>query len=335
MRIRITQSLLIFFFGAVSGGTFFAGISPASAACGNPGEVLNLTNWKQTLPTGSKKKPTEIKESALKTFSHDIYFRLNEKCDGVAFRAPVSGVTTSNSGYPRSELREMDSNGSKEAKWSTKSGTHTMMIDQAITAVPKAKKHVVAGQIHDKEDDVMVIRLEHPKLFIDVNGKAGPTLDPNYTLGKRFNVKFVATGGKIKVYYNGSDTPVHTLKKKTTGNYFKAGAYAQSNCSKEKVCNDSNFGEVVIYKLLVEHQDANDAATPSLAKFAAAVKEKTQDMMHEEKIRAAMIDYKVHHQGFREQLLEKLTAEAKPQELPELREKIARGIYTLLPDIHG
>lgn len=232
---------------------FTQGSSSASAATAYPSQILNLANWKQTLPIGSSGSPTEIRQTSLATYVNDPYFRVNATSDGVVFRAPVNGVTTSGSGYPRSELREMTDNGKTNASWSTTSGAHAMYIDQAITAVPKSKKHVVAGQIHDSNDDVIVIRLEYPKLFIDINGNTGPTLDPNYTLGKRFNVRFVASGGQIKVYYNGSASPVYTLKKATTGNYFKAGAYTQSNCSKESVCSNSNYGEVVIYNLLVQH----------------------------------------------------------------------------------
>lgn len=218
-----------------------------------PSQVLDLADWKQTLPTGSSEKPKEIKQPALATFAEKKYFHVNDGSNGVTFRAPVNGVTTSGSGYPRSELREMTDGGKSLASWSTTSGTHTMFIDQAITAVPDKKKHVVAGQIHDADDDVIVVRLEYPKLFIDINGKEGPILDPKYVLGKRFTVKFVAEGGKIKVHYNGSAEPIHTIAKKGSGHYFKAGAYTQSSCSKESDCSDDNYGEVVIYKLAVEH----------------------------------------------------------------------------------
>lgn len=253
-KIWQTLFLSVFAFGVV-GMVTVEGSPTALAACTYPSQVLNLTNWKQTLPIGSSGSPTEIKQSKLAAYALSPYFSPNTGCDGVVFRAPVNGVTTSGSGYPRSELREMTKDGSANASWSTTSGTHTMIIDQAILAVPKAKKHVVAGQIHDASDDVIVIRLEYPKLFVDINGNTGPTLDANYVLGKRFTVKFEASNGKIKVYYNGGATPVYTLDKKSSGNYFKAGAYTQSNCSKEKVCDSSNYGEVAIYNLLVKHGD--------------------------------------------------------------------------------
>lgn len=220
-----------------------------TTSCPHPSQIINLSNWKETLPTGSSKKPMEISQPELSAYFANPYFLSNQTCDGVVFRAPVNGVTTSGSGYPRSELREMTNNGKSLASWSTFSGVHSMYIDQAITAVPKTKKHIVAGQIHDADDDVVVIRLEYPKLFIDINGATGPTLDSNYILGKRFSVKFVASDGTINIFYNGQATPALSLKKASAGNYFKAGSYTQSNCSKEKDCSNSNFGEVVIYKL--------------------------------------------------------------------------------------
>lgn len=218
-----------------------------------PSQVLNLAAWKLTLPSGSAEDPTEIKQPELTNYMNDPWFVVTGG-NAVRFRAPVNGVTTNGSDYPRSELREMTSDGEDGASWSSTSGTHTMFLDQAITAVPQTKKHVVAGQIHDSSDDVIVIRLEYPKLFIDVNGEDGPTLDANYTLGKRFNVKFEVSNGQTRIYYNNSASPVFTHSQSYSGAYFKAGAYTQSNCDRESSCSSSNFGEVVIYKATVSHQ---------------------------------------------------------------------------------
>ncbi|MEN9328004.1 MAG: hypothetical protein RI947_812 [Candidatus Parcubacteria bacterium] len=236
-----------------------APVSPTHAVgCTYPAQILNLTNWKITLPIGSG-SPTEIKQPQLNTYMIDPWFKVNSTCDGIQFRAHTSApVTTANSSYPRSELREMINNGLANAAWSNSSGTHTMFIEEAITAVPKGKKHVVAGQIHDGSSDVIVIRLEFPKLFVDIGGTEGSILDPAYILGKKFTVKFVASGGKISIYYNGSSTAAHTITKTISNSYFKAGAYTQSNCSREQaagtLCAADNYGEVIIYNLSVTHQ---------------------------------------------------------------------------------
>ena len=232
-----------------------ASATPAPIA-DHPAQVLDLTNWKVTLPVNAagetSGRPLEILQPQLRTYTSAPYFMV--RGNGVQFRAPVNGVTTSGSSYPRSELREMVDGGARLAAWSTDAGTHTMIVEQAITAVPVAKRHVVAGQIHAGDDDVITIRLEYPRLYVDHNGVAGPTLTGGYALGTRFAVKIEVSDGQIRVYYNGSATPADTLARSGGGNYFKAGVYTQSNCTRETVCTADNFGEVTIYRLEVSHR---------------------------------------------------------------------------------
>lgn len=224
-----------------------------------PANVLNLTNWKITLPvdgSDSGSDADEVKQPQLATYSHTTYFHNNATNTGVVFQAHTGGATTSGSGYPRSELREMTSNGTTNASWSSGSGTHTMEIDQAITHLPVVKQHIVAGQIHDGGDDVIVFRLEGQKLFIDINGDDGPILTPNYQLGTRFKVKFVVSNNQTKCYYN--DVLMYTLNQSYSGAYFKVGAYTQSSCKSGENPGPSEscsaYGEVVIYNVTVTHQ---------------------------------------------------------------------------------
>jgi hypothetical protein len=173
----------------------------------------------------------------------------------VVFRAHAGGDTTNNSGYPRSELREMKNNGADNASWSSSSGTHTLFIDQAVTHLPDVKRHIVVGQIHDASDDVIVFRLEGQKLFIDLNGNDGPTLTSSYALGTRFTVRFEVSNDEVKCYYN--DELKYTYPKSFSGAYFKAGAYVQSSCQGDKkVAGEScdAYGEVEIYDVKVTHQ---------------------------------------------------------------------------------
>jgi len=67
----------------------------------------------------------------------------------------------------------------------------------------------------------------------------------------------VVGDGQTKVYYNNSLDPVYTLNKKYSDAYFKTGVYTQSNCSREgssSICNDNNYGEVIVYQATVAHQ---------------------------------------------------------------------------------
>jgi hypothetical protein len=217
-----------------------------------PADVLNLTNWKITLPIGSAGSPTEVKQPDLAGYSHDPYFKVNPAGDGVLFRAPVNGTTTSGSSYPRSELREMTNNGSGNASWSSTSGTHTLIVDEAFMALPNDKPHLVGAQIHDADDDVTVFRLEGSSLYI-TNGDTThhKLVTSNYVLGTRFEAKFVVSDGQIAAYYNG--VLQTTIAKSFSGGYFKAGAYTQANCTNSSPCSTSNYGEVTIYDVTVQH----------------------------------------------------------------------------------
>jgi hypothetical protein len=223
----------------------------SGGGCKYPADVLDLTNWYEGLPIGEPEKPRNVEQPELATFSIDPWFKATPDCTAVQFRAAVNGVTTSGSSNPRSELREMTDSGTTKASWSSTSGTHTMVIDEAITALPQERPYIVAGQIHDASDDVSVFRLEGSKLYITNGNDKYKLVTDNYALGTRFEAKFVVSEGQIRAYYNG--VLQATLSKSFSGAYFKAGAYTQANCTNSSPCSDSNYGEVKIYKLTVSH----------------------------------------------------------------------------------
>ena len=212
-----------------------------------PGDVINLAYWYLTLPTGQQGSPDTIQNPNLERFANQ-FFKLNPTRDGVVFSADGAGVTTKNSHYPRSELREM--NGSEKASWSNSSGSHTLDVCEAFTKLPNAKPEVVGVQIHDDKDDVLQIRLEGQKLIaLYNNGGSEALLDPNYQLGTPFNVRVVAANSKVDVYYNGKGVE---LPLSGAGWYWKVGAYVQSNSSKGDGAD--SLGEVTVYSLKCVHQ---------------------------------------------------------------------------------
>ncbi|NEA30915.1 polysaccharide lyase family 7 protein [Streptomyces sp. SID13031] len=217
---------------------------------GVPADVLDLTNWKLTLPTGSSGSPTEIKQPALDSYTNSPYFVVAG--DGVQFRAPVNGVTTSGSSNPRSELREMANNGTSNASWSSTSGTHTLVVRESFDHLPADKPALVGAQIHDADDDVTVFRLEGTSLYV-TNGDTThhKLVTSSYVLGTVYEAKFVVNAGKVKAYYNG--TLQTTISKNFTGAYFKAGAYTQANCSNSSPCASTNYGQTTLYGLAFSH----------------------------------------------------------------------------------
>jgi hypothetical protein len=223
--------------------------SSGGSAATRPSQVLNLQNWYLTLPTGSSGKPDTVRQPDLAGYSSQ-FFKLDPSRDGVAFTSNAGGVTTANSTYPRSELREMD--GTKLASWSNKSGTHTLEVRQAVTALPKAKPELVTAQIHDTQSDVMEVRLEGKKLIGQyADGKQEFVIDPSYVLGTPYDLRIVAASGHIDVFYNG--THAGGLKQTGSGWYFKTGAYLQSNTSRGDSANA--VGTVVLYSVGVTHSE--------------------------------------------------------------------------------
>jgi Alginate lyase len=218
--------------------------APGPAAA-YPGALLDLTNWYLTLPTGSPGDPDTVEQPQLATYTSE-WFRVVG--DGVAFTANAGGVTTENSNYPRSELREMD--GTEKASWSNTRGTHTLELREAFMALPQAKPDVVGAQIHDSESDVIEIRLEGARLLVQyADGDKDIVLDPNYKLGTPYDLRIVAADGRVAVSYNGVQKA--DLAESGSGWYFKAGSYVQSNTIRGD--QPDAVGAVVISALKVTH----------------------------------------------------------------------------------
>jgi hypothetical protein len=229
-----------------------------------PSGMLDLARWKLTLPYAKEggKKPLEIFQPDLGDFVDPDCFFVHLSGEGVVFRAHCTETTTKNSSYPRCELREMTTRKNpkhykykEKASWGTADGgVHRMVATLAITALPPVKPHVVCAQIHDANDDLMMIRLEGRKLFVERNKVGDVMLDADYELGTRFSFKIEVSEGHVRVFYNGQQKM--DWEKTKNRCYFKAGCYTQSNTAKGDL--PSSFGEVIIYKLKVEHIVPND-----------------------------------------------------------------------------
>ena len=210
-------------------------------ACVDSAQVLDLANWKLTLPVSAPATPDNrcrLSQPALATYPSSLWFHPTPACDGVLLRAPVNGATTTNSKNPRSELREMTDNGAKPASWSATNGTHTLVVTEAFTHLPQVKPQLVGTQIHDATHDITVFRLEGPDLYItNDNNTHYKLVTSNYRLGTRFEAKYVVSGGRIRAYYN--NTPQTTIPAPSlAGAYFKAGAYTQANCINSSPCSE-------------------------------------------------------------------------------------------------
>jgi Alginate lyase len=158
-------------------------------------------------------------------------------------------------------------NGPDKAAWSNTSGVHTLTVTGAVTHLPQAKPEAVAAQIHDTHDDVLQIRLEGTRLLAQYDdGARQVELDPNYTLGTRYNLNITAADQRVQVNYN--DAKKVDLPLSGSGWYFKTGAYVQSSTSTGD--QPPANAQVVVYSLAATHTDPDRLARASTSTPTAA-----------------------------------------------------------------
>jgi Alginate lyase len=205
-----------------------------------PAQVLDLRLWKINLPTGNK----QVTQPRLARYHSDA-FRVVE---AVQFTAWCGGQPQPGSKYPRSELREMNRDGS-EASWSPTAGTHVMELTQRITHLPVVKPQLVCGQIHNETDYLILVELDAHRLYVRYKDSVAGVLDHHYQLGTYFDLRIHVSRGYADVFYNG----VHKVHQRLVapGCYFKAGCYVQSNTSTGDL--PTAFGQVEISRLVVSH----------------------------------------------------------------------------------
>ncbi len=204
-----------------------------------PGGNFDLSIWELQEPVGSAGNPTTIPPSQLEGPSgfHDTYFFTDPTDGSMSFWDPENGVTTANSNYPRSELREMTSTGAA-ANWAP-TGTHTLSATLKVTQVPD---HVAVGQIHLGTGTPSSTKplLE---LFYDSTGKIVMAIEQtpaggnevqtpvgNVALGTPWSYVIGLSGNAITLVIDGGATQTFTMSSTfdQEGMYFKAGDYDQS-----------------------------------------------------------------------------------------------------------
>ena len=247
---------------SVAGSLGALGISQASAATLDPGLPpggnFDLSIWSLQLPTGSPGKPDTIPASRLQGasgYTNPAYFWTDRNDGSMTFFAPEKGVTTPNSKYARSELREMNRDGSA-ADWAL-TGNHTLSVQLRVPAVTR---NVCVGQVKLGSGGTSTKPLA--ELYYRPNGDiflgtqnspdaSGQTLHKVGTvaLGVKWTYVINVTGTTLNLTVNGTRTsyPIAAAFRPYR-QYFKAGSYNQSSSE-----STSNGAKVKFYSLTVRH----------------------------------------------------------------------------------
>ncbi|MCO8163357.1 polysaccharide lyase family 7 protein [Pseudomonas sp. 21LCFQ010] len=218
--------------------------------------MIDLATWNLSVPVGIP--ATTINTPQLVRGYQDGYFRSGET---LFFWAPVTGSTTDNAKYPRSELRETTADG-RAFNWSYTSADNVLRAALTVNQVPSNGK-IVIGQIHAYQSNEPLLKVEYqykeklqtgnivaklrrnPDAEIEVI-----TLAQGVPLNVRFNYTIALTStGELSVNAYDHDWKVRLDQQWSTKLlYFKAGVYTQDNTGYA-----SEGGAATFYLLRISH----------------------------------------------------------------------------------
>jgi len=250
---------------------------------------IDLSNWKVTLPIGNG-SPTEIKPPAISNYATNSVltdFMYNDSTDGsLVFYTYPGGATTTNSSYPRTELRELMDGGNGTVNWTFAEGGRmkgTLSVPEISNDAGGNPHRTIIMQIHGRLTDtqknligasdnnappMLKIYWHNKKIRVktkelkDINATYTELLETNawedddgfyFTeeVGtEQFTLEIIASEGRMEVILNDDESKVyegiHMEKWGAFENYFKAGNYLSSTTT-------GAFSKVKYYDLEVNH----------------------------------------------------------------------------------
>jgi hypothetical protein len=233
----------------------------------NPSTALNINGlgnaqggwW--NLGVGLSSGHTDIDPAALKDYVNSPYYTMNATGTAVQFQVYCNGGrTSSNTKYPRCELREYATGStSTKAAWNAASGQHVLRGKTAVLHYAPIKCEICVAQIHDESDDNLQIRAEASSATgaqtwrLSINGTKVKDLISGVTLGQEVAWEIALNNGVLTTKINSSTvdtrTPGYSSK---SSYYFKSGAYIQFN-STDQANPATEYGRIEMRDLFVSH----------------------------------------------------------------------------------
>lgn len=183
----------------------------------------------------------------------------------MVFKVPSNGATTSNSSYPRVELRQTG----EDANWKIDDqNEHYIEAECCVVNIPTEKPKLIIGQIHGSESNSELLKLrwtgyEPGECFVEARfqtndyggSEYGVKLAEGLSLGDKIFYSLSMINGTINVEVNGesaSQTYSGTYYGYTDRYYFKAGNYLQYESREPSI-----YGLVKFYKLSLRKGGTN------------------------------------------------------------------------------
>lgn len=209
--------------------------------------MLDLTTWSLTVPAHGS--ATEITTARLNNGYQSQYFR-RHRDHSITFWVPVTGSVTEDAHYPRTELRETQSDGSLSF-WPYQAADSYLSAVLKVEQVP-SKGKIIIGQIHSDDqpgsqnDPLLKLQYHYlrgvGRLEALLRKRPGDSevenilLAENVQLNERFSYDLRLTpSGKLGIQISSVDGDGGSYYRQLSGYwgqqnfYFKAGAYIQDN----------------------------------------------------------------------------------------------------------
>lgn len=236
---------------------------PPTGSLPTPSSIINFADWELQEPVVSGSGVLAIPTPKLLAGYSDKYMYTSSTPNGdaVTFFTPEDGAHTANSLYPRSELRELNANGT-DANWNM-NGTNIMTATLEATDITN---HTVIGQVHigGPLPGTNAASSTKPllELYYYTNGNLIAGLEKSplgsqttttigiIPLGTKFTYTIQVAGDTVSVKLNNNAPVVLTASSNFNdyGMYFKAGDYLQTTGTSSTVGAHDEF-----YALSVQH----------------------------------------------------------------------------------
>jgi hypothetical protein len=222
---------------------------------------IELRKWRLDLPTGAQNNPDSVLPATLSAgYQNPPYFTANGD-QSLSMFCPVTGVHSSGSAYARTELREMNLDGTL-ARWRVGERAQGLHASFTISQVPSLQK-IVVGQIHADTSGIAEAEPLAKLVFQSLQGELGtlrlllrikPTDSVSYSVPIASAIAWgetvtyhlqVSLDGMLTVIANGDQVrlPIDASWR-SQGLYFKAGVYVQDNAGLDSEGGAARFAGV-------------------------------------------------------------------------------------------
>ena len=226
--------------GGVRGAFTVTTVAPPAGTL-YPADVIDLNNWKLTLPVNSNGSTSGsaaeiLPKELIGPPGYTSKYMYTDAGGAVVFYAPTNGATTTpgeGSDNTRSELRELYKMPSGPTEWTNSiGGTLTALC--RVDKTPAARKQVIIGQIHGVSSILVLLVYDESLRSVEARYYNTPggstskvTLASNVKIGDRIDYRIQWIGSTLSVTVNGKTDNRQTASSwNGVKVYFKAGAYS-------------------------------------------------------------------------------------------------------------